>query len=239
MDKQLEESRLVLAGPEVPELPTEQLRRQIGEDRAALAAFFTAVEADMTELFTNLRAKAGTVEFPNRQLARKQLDKAYRRELAPFEKMARDKQYVFFALAEHWRLKLRNRKLIFGVQFGVAESCRNIEQETHTQLEPAFRELHEGLQSFAAKLSAPDERIKKDAYELKDWVEARVSALINRLVVITSYSIHYTKLYEEDNQEKLRHMSTGFSSQQWQSISLRLICQPKQEQDENFIIVGL
>ena len=57
-DKQIEESLLLLAGTEVPELPTEQLRRQIGEDRAALAAFFTAVEADMTELFTNLRAKS-------------------------------------------------------------------------------------------------------------------------------------------------------------------------------------
>ena len=181
-DTQLEECRLLLAGPEEPGLPTEQLRGQIGEDRAALAAFFGEVEADMTELFANLREKAGTVEFPNRQLARKQLDKAYRRELAPFEKMTRHKQYVFFALAEHWRLKLRNRKLIFGLQFGMAESSRNVEQEIHTQLEPAFRELHEGLQSFAAKLSAPDERIKKDAYELKDWVEARVSALINRLV---------------------------------------------------------
>ena len=86
-------------------------------------------------------------------------------------------------------------KLTFEGLFGVRELRKQIEKKSFERTENANIQLHENTEI--------EKGIFKDPYlldflELKDgYLENELESAILKEFVITSYSIHYTKLYEE------------------------------------------
>ncbi|MCW0483660.1 hypothetical protein [Gaoshiqia sediminis] len=182
LDRQLEEHLFLMADwPDMDE-KLDNLRERMANDKAALTDFFASVGAELEGRFADLRDKAGTLEFPVSRLSKERLARLYQLELTPIETTHQQQHRVCFALVEHWRLKLHNRKLIFGMQASREQNISDMAKQLDQNMQPAFQELRDKLQAFSESLEAEGDDTEKDSFEIKSFVAERVPVLINLLV---------------------------------------------------------
>ena len=134
------------------------------------------MEGQTDEIFYLLREKAGTIEFPSRRLATKKILKGKANVVKELDRIVQAEQLVFFAIGEHWRLKLQNRALVFKLTEQAGEQGGILLEQLTTKLKPAFIKLKQELGGFAT--SDKSERDESKLAEIKYYVEKQVPELI-------------------------------------------------------------
>jgi len=177
LDRQLEHFQLL--GKELADFDESitQLKDELEADRAEIERFFNNEALILDELFKTLWAKTGTFEFPVRKLRQKKLAQRQQKALGKLDQSLSENQLVFFALAEHWRLKLHNRSLIFKLKSQSNEQGAILLDQINQHLKPAFIGLKRELVAFANReVSYWNER--KKVLEIKSFVESQMPGLI-------------------------------------------------------------
>ena len=154
-----------------------QLKVDLETDQQAIDDFFMAVESELEAQFVNLRSKVGTFEFPTERLASKKRYRQLQQTVGHLDRINATEEMIFFALTEHWRLKLANRILIFKLKRQTREQQEIIQHQLNEVLKPAFIELKKELSVFATM--APVEWSGGDkVIEVRSFVKKRMPELV-------------------------------------------------------------
>ncbi len=176
VDREFEQSRLMKAEHMDWEERLSWIETDLKNAEEELDRFFNSVEGQTDEIFYLLREKAGTIEFPSRRLATKKILKGKANVVKELDRIVQAEQLVFFAIGEHWRLKLQNRALVFKLTEQAGEQGGILLEQLTTKLKPAFIKLKQELGGFAT--SDKSERDESKLAEIKYYVEKQVPELI-------------------------------------------------------------
>lgn len=106
VDKSIES--VLLNKEKSEELDLEQILSQcsgkIEIKKAELDTFFIQLKKDLDELYKKLHTKAGTIEFPSRQIKARKLNRKAKKQINKQEGLLNSYERRAFALFEHWRL---------------------------------------------------------------------------------------------------------------------------------------
>ncbi len=176
LDRELEKFRFLKGEAVNFEVTVAQVREDLKADQADIERFFATVEAEMDEEFEVHRKIAGTIEFPKAKLKIKRTKKLQQKVLHRLAQLSAGQQLVFFALGEHWRLKLHNRNLIFKLKQQAEAQGGALQQQLDQELKPAFIELKKQLTIFANRNAKEWEEAEK-VQEIRSFVSQKVPEL--------------------------------------------------------------
>ncbi|WP_163709105.1 ATP-binding protein [Mangrovibacterium lignilyticum] len=203
LDRELEEYQLLNAELVDFDETVLQLKEDLANDRQSIDEFFTSKEEELNALFLSLREKAGTFELPKSKLTAKVIAKHRQRAVNRLDRLLRNQQFVCFALAEHWRLKLQNRSLIFSLEEQSVNQGSILFEQVNETLKPAFIALKKELSVFAGRdLSEWTDR--KKVLEIKAFVKQRMPELVQLV-----FQSKLNNLFERPVQELEQAIANG------------------------------
>ena len=177
LDRELEQFQLLGEEQADFEGTVNQLKEDLDADRKEIERFFGEESKLLEELFLALREKAGTFEFPAKNLKPKSLARRQKQVIGRLDRVLNDELMVFFAIGEHWRLKLHNRVLIFQLKDQSQQQGSVLLDLINKDLKPAFVNLKKDLSAFASQdVSTWEDR--KKVLEIRSFVKQRMPELI-------------------------------------------------------------
>ncbi|RKD91499.1 ATP-binding protein [Mangrovibacterium diazotrophicum] len=177
LDRELEQFQLLGEEHEGFTETVEQLKEDLEIDRKEIETFFEKESVELEKQFNSLSQIAGTFEFPLRKLKPAKLAKRAKEVTGRLDRVLNEQLMVFFAIGEHWRLKLHNRDLIFKLKDQSQEQGSVLLDLINNELKPAFVNLKKDLNAFATEdVSTWEDR--KKVLEIRSFVKQRMPELI-------------------------------------------------------------
>ena len=177
LDRELEQFRLLGEGQVDFDETVKQLREDLDADRIEVERFFEEESKLLEKTFLSLREKVGTFEFSAKKLTPKYLARRQQEVTARLDRLRNGQQMVFFAIGEHWRLKLHNRSLIFQLKDQSQQQGSVLLDLINKDLKPAFDDLTKDLSAFAGQEVSIWEDGKK-VREVRSFIKRRMPELI-------------------------------------------------------------
>lgn len=181
----------------------EQLAEAVSAEKRTIQRFFADTEQDLDLVFAGLYLKAGTIEFPDRRLEPARVERQKQRAFRATEHSFQNSFRAVFAIAEHWRLKLYNRSLIFKLKSQAGELQGEIQQQISDILRPAFIELKKELAEFASR-DAAEWKDSRQVLAIKTYIREQIPRFVQLV-----FQSKLSSLFERPMSELEQAIKTG------------------------------
>ncbi|WP_320168365.1 hypothetical protein [Mangrovibacterium marinum] len=176
LDREIEQYRLRGGEKSDWSLRLADIEDSLEERMTLLKQFFAGIDEQLDEQFIRLSEKAGTIEFSNKRISAKKIARGKAKVFKQLDGLLEAELLVFFAIGEHWRLKLQNRSLIFRFNEQSAENASVLLEQINQTLKPAFILLKKELSGFASvdKQQWAPEKLET----VSEYVEKQIPGLV-------------------------------------------------------------